>query len=207
MTEVTRVPIQPIAKGSLTKLWLGVIVAVLLGGSLAWAALPKTLSVDTITAGTGEQVEVGDVAFVNYKGRLASDGTEFEASQPIPWPIPDMFPEGTPFPVEEGATVPGFFQGLQQMQKGGKYELYIPSDLGYGDDPQPGSPIPPGADLIFEIEVIDIMPGSQFERNIQIQEAAARQQQMQQMQQGGPGGPPPGNAPGTPPGAQPGPPQ
>jgi hypothetical protein len=54
MTEVTRVPIQPIAKGSLTKLWLGVVVAILIGAGLAWAAMPKGLSVDTLVAGTGD---------------------------------------------------------------------------------------------------------------------------------------------------------
>ena len=41
MTEVTRVPLQPVAKGSLTKLWIGVIVAALIGVGLAWAAVPK----------------------------------------------------------------------------------------------------------------------------------------------------------------------
>ncbi len=53
MTEVTRVPIQPIAKGSLTKIWVGVIIAVLLGASLAWAAVPKGFSIDTLVAGGG----------------------------------------------------------------------------------------------------------------------------------------------------------
>ena len=52
MTEITRVPLQPIKKGSLTKLWLGVAVAVLLGAGLAWAAIPKGLDVETVTAGT-----------------------------------------------------------------------------------------------------------------------------------------------------------
>ena len=53
MAEVTRVPIQPIAKGSLTKLWVGVIIAVLIGAGIAWAALPKAFSVTEVTAGTG----------------------------------------------------------------------------------------------------------------------------------------------------------
>lgn len=201
MTEVTRVPLKPIAKGSLTKLWLGVIVAVLLGGGLAWAALPKTLSVDTITASDGQQVEVGDVVFVKYRGTLASNGEEFDKYEPIPWPVGDMFPEGTPFPVEEGATIPGFFEGLQEMKKGGKYELYIPSDKGYGDQDQPDQQtgeikIPANSDLIFEVEVVDIMPSAEFERNMQIQQAAAMQQQQEAAgAAGGPGGqgaPPPG---------------
>ena len=67
MAEVTRVPIQPVAKGSLTKLWLGVMIAILLGGGLAWAAMPKGLSVDTIVAGEGATPGIGDaIEFSRY---------------------------------------------------------------------------------------------------------------------------------------------
>ena len=50
MTEITRVPLQPIKKGSLTKLWLGVLLAVLVAAGLAWAAMPRGLDVETVTA-------------------------------------------------------------------------------------------------------------------------------------------------------------
>jgi FKBP-type peptidyl-prolyl cis-trans isomerase FkpA len=192
MTEITRVPIQPVAKGSLTKLWIGVILAIAIGAGLAWAAVPRGLNVETITAGTGPLPEQGDVLFIKYKGTLASDGTVFDESRDIPLPVQGLFPEGTPFPIEEGATIPGFFEGLQQMQKGGKYTLFIPADKAYGAEPPPGAPIPPNADLEFEIEVVDVMSQQTFERNLGI-----LQQTMQaQMGQGGPGGPGgPGGAP------------
>ena len=64
MTEITRVPLQPIKKGSLTKLWLGIVVAVLLAAGLAWAAVPRGLDVETVTAGTGDSPKLGDVVFV-----------------------------------------------------------------------------------------------------------------------------------------------
>ncbi|MEQ5788983.1 FKBP-type peptidyl-prolyl cis-trans isomerase [Erythrobacter sp. NFXS35] len=186
MTEITRVPIRPVAKGSLTKLWIGVILAIAIGAGLAWAAVPRGLNVDTITAGTGPLPEQGDVLFIKYKGTLASDGTVFDESRDIPLPVQGLFPEGTPFPIEEGATIPGFFEGLQQMQKGGKYTLFIPADKAYGAEPPPGAPIPPNADLEFEIEVVDVMSQQTFERNLGI-----LQQTMQaQMGQGGPGGAP-----------------
>ena len=175
MTEVTRVPLQPIAKGSLTKLWLGVIVAVLLGAGLAWAAMPKGVSIDTITEGTGDSPKIGEVVFVKYVGKLA-DGTEFDRSQELPMP-PGMLPEGTPMLLEEGTLIPGFITGLTQMRKGGKYELFIPSDQAYGANPQPGSPIPPNADLVFEVEVKGILSRA---------EAEAKLQQLQAMM-----GPPP----------------
>ena len=187
MTEITRVPIKPVAKGSLTKLWVGVILAVLVGAGLAWAAVPRSLGVDTIVAGKGPTAAKGDVVFVKYKGKLASDGTVFDESQDIPLPVQGLFPEGSPFPVEEGATIPGFFQGLQQMQEGGKYTLFIPADQAYGATPPPGSPIPPNADLEFEIEVIDIMSRQTFDRNLQI-----LQQTMQSQMGGAPGGAGPG---------------
>jgi FKBP-type peptidyl-prolyl cis-trans isomerase FkpA len=205
MTEITRVPIKPLAKGSLTKLWIGVVLAVLVGAGLAWAAVPRSLNVDTVTEGTGPVAAKGDVVFVKYKGKLASDGTVFDESQDIPLPVQGLFPEGSPFPVEEGATIPGFYQGLQQMQKGGKYTLFIPADQAYGAAPPPGSPIPPNADLEFEIEVIDIMSRATFDRNLQI-----LQQTMQSQMGGGapggagPGGPAPDGAPQGPPPAMPG---
>ncbi|QUL36628.1 FKBP-type peptidyl-prolyl cis-trans isomerase [Erythrobacter sp. JK5] len=214
MAEVTRVPIHPIAKGSLTKLWLGVIVAILLGGGLAWAALPKSFSMDTIAAGEGASPQVGDMAFVKYTGKLADTGEVFDESQDIPLPIEGIFPEGTPFPVEDGATIPGFFKGLQQMQKGGKYELFIPAEDAYGAeekaDPQTGEVrIPANSDLVFEVELVDFMSRQEFDRNLAILQQALQQQMPGGPGPGGPGGPPPSappeGAPAQPQGTQPGP--
>lgn len=189
MTEITRVPIKPVAKGSLTKLWIGVVLAVLVGAGIAWSAVPRGLSVETEVAGTGPNVAVGDVVFVKYKGKLAKDGTVFDESRDIPLPVQGLFPEGNPFPVEEGATIPGFFDGLQKMQKGGKYTLFIPADQAYGAAPPPGSPIPANADLVFEIEVVDIMSRATFDRNLKILQQAM-QQQMGAQQGGAPQGAP-----------------
>jgi len=197
MTEITRVPLKPVAKGSLTKLWLGVIVAIALGASLAWAALPSgppQLEVTTIVEGAGPKIAVGDVAWVKYTGKLAETGEVFDQTPELPPQIAEtvkgLFPDGSPWEMQEGRMVDGFFNGLQQMQKGGTYELFIPSDQAYGAEPPPGAPIPPDADLIFEVEVIDIMSQETYERNLGI---------LQQMLQasgpggpGGPGGPPPG---------------
>ena len=193
MTEVTRVPLQPIAKGSLTKLWLGVILALLAGAGLAWAAIPKGLSVDTLQEGSGPMAKTGDVVFVKYTGKLP-DGMVFDEHKPLPLP-PGLLPDGTPFLLEEGQVIDGFFEGLQKVQKGGKYELYIPAAQGYGDAPPPDSQIPANSDLVFEVEVVDIMNRTDAEARFQ-----AAQQMMQQMmeQQGGAPGAP-GAAPAQPP--------
>lgn len=190
MTEITRVPIQPIAKGSLTKLWLGVLVAVLLGAGLAWAAVPKGVDVDVVAEGTGPSPAKDDVIFVRYTGKL-TDGTIFDQSQDVALPIEGLLPQGSPLPL--GRMIPGFAEGAVQMKKGGKYTLFIPADKGYGaegqKDQQGNDVIPPNSDLIFEVELIDFMSEADFQRRLQVL------QQAMQMQQGQGAGPQPPSEP------------
>lgn len=183
MTEITRVPLQPIAKGSLTKLWIGVVLAVLVGAAVAWAAIPKGVTVTTLTAGAGASPTAEDVIFVHYKGSLA-DGTVFDESQAVPLPIEGVFPEGSPLPLDR--MIPGFTEGAVQMKKGGKYELFVPAAKGYGAagevNPQTGEVvIPPNSDLTFEVELIEIMSQEDFQRRVAVF------QQMMQQQQGAEG--------------------
>ncbi|OGS51875.1 MAG: peptidylprolyl isomerase [Erythrobacter sp. RIFCSPHIGHO2_12_FULL_63_10] len=175
MAEVTRVPIQPIAKGSLAKLWLGVIIAALIGLGIAYVAMPKGLELETLVEGAGANPQPGQAAFIRYVGRF-SDGTEFDRSRDEAIPVPGIFPGGMLWPLEEGGMIKGFYRSILQMQKGGKYKVFIPSDLAYGDKPPPGSPIPPGADLVFEVELVDFMSREDFERRLSIlQQVMARQ--------------------------------
>ena len=97
---------------------------------------------------------------------------------------PGLFPEGNPLLLEEGAIIDGFIEGLTQMQKGGSYVLTIPAEQAYGAEPPPGSPIPPNADLTFDVEVVDFMSRDDFQAR-----ANALQQMMGQQQQGQPGEP------------------
>lgn len=187
MTEVTRVPLQPIARGSLFKLWLGVALAILIAGGIAWAAVPQGVDVETLAEGNGAHPGPEDVVFVHYTAKLA-DGTVFDESQPIPWPVPGIFPDGFPMMLDE--MVEGFREGAVQMQKGGRYELTIPASKAYGEegrqDPQTGEyRIPPNSDLVFEVEVVDFMSRADFERR-----GAALQQLMQMQPPPGAGGPP-----------------
>ncbi|GGA08808.1 FKBP-type peptidyl-prolyl cis-trans isomerase [Blastomonas marina] len=178
MTEVTRVPLQPIAKGSLLKLWIGIAIAVLAAAGLAWAAQPKGLKLEVIEEGMGPTAEIGQVVFARYTGRLP-DGTTFDESQDFPIPE-SILPGGTPFAVEEGATIPGFFEGLQQVKKGGKYTLYIPAEKAYGSAPPPGSPIPADSDLVFDLEVVDILERADVEQRFQAAQQFMIAQQAQQ---------------------------
>ncbi|AKM10807.1 FKBP-type peptidyl-prolyl cis-trans isomerase [Croceicoccus naphthovorans] len=165
MAEVTRVPLQPIGKGILGKLWLGVVVAILLAAGAAWATGYKGVTVETLSAGTGSSPAMEDVVLVNYEGRLA-DGTVFDSGERVPFPV--------------NGVVPGFSQALVQMQKGGRYEIFIPSDLGYGSEAR--GTIPANSDLTFTVELID------FRTQAEIEEMQRQMQQMGMMP-GGPGAP------------------
>ena len=173
MSEVTAVPLRPIKKGSVTKLWLAIGVAVLSAGAVAWAATPAAvtsasgLRYAVLKPGTGPKPTDADFVLVKYKGSL-KDGTVFDQQERAPFPV--------------NAVVPGFSEGLKQMQKGGKYRLWIPPALGYGD--RQTGPIPANSELIFDVELLDIRSQAEVQQQMM-------QQQMQQMQGGGqPGGQP-----------------
>jgi FKBP-type peptidyl-prolyl cis-trans isomerase FkpA len=198
MAEVTRVPLQPTSRNSLIMLILGILIGAALASGVAWwMARPATVDVEEIRAGTGGNPKATDVVFVKYVGKLA-DGTEFDRSPAqSQWPIPGIMPEGVPMQLE--GVVPGFKDAIMQMQKGGKYTVTIPAEKAYGANPPPGSPIPPNADLTFEMELVDFMPLADAEAKVQqLQMAMMKQQQ----EQGG-AAPAPGGAPApTPPPAQ-----
>ena len=179
MAEVTRVPLQPIEKGSLLKFWLGVVVGAALAGAVAWfTSLPDTVSVDVVTAGEGDFPQETDAVFVEYVGKLA-DGTVFDQSPdqpPAPEEIAHLIPQGAYMQLD--GVVPGFREGVLQMQKGGSYVIEIPSDMAYGANPPPGSPIPANADLTFEITLHEIMTQEELEQrameiNLIMQQAQA----------------------------------
>jgi FKBP-type peptidyl-prolyl cis-trans isomerase FkpA len=174
MTEITRVPLQPIARGSLGKLWLGVAAALLAAGGVAWAAMPAQVDIDTITAGHGPSPSLADVAVINYKGTLP-DGKVFDQANAAVFPMQGL--------------IPGFTKALQQMQAGGHYKAHIPASLAYGDKAQ--GVIPANTALDFDIEVLAFMTREQYVQQMQMMQ---QMQQQQQQQGAGPHGGPPGGA-------------
>lgn len=179
MSEITRVPLQPVAKGSVGKIWLGVIAAVVLGSGVAYGTRYKGVEIETVKAGTGASPTKSDVALINYVGRLAN-GKEFDRGEKAVLPLETV--------------IPGFSEGLAKMQKGGKYVLEIPSEKAYGAEekrnPQTGEVvIPANSDLVFEIELIDYKSAAELEQQRMMLE------QMQKMQGGA--GAAQGGAPGA----------
>lgn len=185
MAEVTRVPLKPVNTWSLIMLFAGILIGVALSAAYAYVSVPR-VDVDELTAGTGGNPKPDDVVFVRYTGKL-EDGTVFDKSEDLPLPIPGILPAGTPLPLE--GMVPGFREAAVQMQKGGKYEVFIPASKAYGEqgrmNPQTGEGVPPNADLTFEIELVDFMPMATAEAKFQQLQQMMMQQQMQQGAEGG----------------------
>jgi FKBP-type peptidyl-prolyl cis-trans isomerase len=108
--------------------------------------LPSGLQYRILTEGTGPKPTAADTVSCNYRGTLIN-GTEFDSS----------YKRGQPLSIQVTGVIKGWTEALQLMPVGSKWQLFIPSDLGYGDrgaDPRSG--IGPGATLIFEIELLSI---------------------------------------------------
>lgn len=97
-----------------------------------------------VKKGNGRKPKATDKVRVHYTGTLI-DGTKFDSS----------VDRGTPAEFPLNQVIPGWTEGLQLMDEGSTYILYIPHTLGYGTNPT-GS-IPPGSTLIFEVELISIV--------------------------------------------------
>ena len=97
-----------------------------------------------VKKGNGKKPKATDRVRVHYTGTLI-DGTKFDSS----------VDRGEPAEFPLNAVIPGWTEGLQLMDEGSKYILYIPYDLGYGE--QPVGSIPPGSTLIFEVELLQIL--------------------------------------------------
>jgi FKBP-type peptidyl-prolyl cis-trans isomerase len=107
--------------------------------------LPSGLQYKVIKAGKGKKPKATDTVTTHYRGTLI-DGTEFDSS----------ISRGKPASFPVNGVIPGWTEALQLMEEGAKWQLFIPSNLAYGDRGTPGGPIGPNATLIFDIELISI---------------------------------------------------
>lgn len=107
--------------------------------------LPSGLQYKVIKSGEAGAASPGpnDTFVAHYRGTLI-DGTEFDNS----------YTRGQPLSLPVQAVVRGWVEALQLMKVGDKWELYIPSELAYGEAGR--GPIPPHAVLIFEMELLDV---------------------------------------------------
>jgi peptidylprolyl isomerase len=135
-----------------------------------------SLRYQDIKVGTGKDAEPNKIYKVHYTGWLAADGYKFDSSYDRRTPVigadgkPELDESGKPkmgdpqpisVPQGFGRVIPGFDQGFTGMKVGGKRRLFIPWQLAYGARGRPGPDaahpgIPPKADLIFDIELMDV---------------------------------------------------
>jgi FKBP-type peptidyl-prolyl cis-trans isomerase FkpA len=148
--SVSQVPLRPVAKGTLVRLWLAVAALIALAFAIAYygAGQFKNVIVDTVTAGSGPLITEMDGVIIEYTGRT-EDGTVFDTT------------EGRgPAPFLVMQVVPGFREALTKMQQGGRYKILIPGRLAYGPNPPAGSPIGPNEDLSFDVHVLQVAPNA-----------------------------------------------
>lgn len=129
-----------------------IIYASSLGVDLSAMELqPSGLYIRDLQVGEGDPTVAGDVMVVHYSGWV-NDGTLFDSSRN---------PGRDPFPVMVGAgqVIAGWEEGLPGMRVGGVRQLVIPPQLAYGAQ-SPSPLIPAGSVLIFEVELVEVNPGS-----------------------------------------------
>jgi FKBP-type peptidyl-prolyl cis-trans isomerase FklB len=107
-------------------------------------ALPSGLQYKILSAGTGPKPAASDSVVCNYRGTLI-DGKEFDSS----------YKRGQPATFPVGGVIKGWTEALQLMPVGSKWQLFVPSELAYGDRGT-GADIGPNSTLIFEVELLSI---------------------------------------------------
>jgi len=120
--------------------------------------LPSGLQYKVIKAGTGKKPKLDDTVTANYRGTLI-DGMEFDSS----------YKRGQPATFRVSGVIPGWTEALQLMEEGAKWQLYVPSNLAYGQRGA-GKVIGPDTALIFEIELVSIQEKGQEKKQENKQE-------------------------------------
>jgi FKBP-type peptidyl-prolyl cis-trans isomerase len=105
------------------------------------------LQYEIIEEGTGVSPGATDTVEVHYTGTLI-DGTQFDSSRE----------RQESFKTPLNRVIQGWTEGMQMMKEGAHYKFYIPSALGYGDERYAGPSIRPGSTLIFDVELLKVMP-------------------------------------------------
>lgn len=105
---------------------------------------PSGLQYKEITPGKGKSPKTTDTVTTQYKGTLI-DGTEFDSS----------YKRGQPATFQVSGVIPGWTEALQLMKEGAKWQLFVPSNLAYGEQGA-GREIGPSATLVFEVELISV---------------------------------------------------
>jgi FKBP-type peptidyl-prolyl cis-trans isomerase FkpA len=115
--------------------------------SMKTVVLPSGLEYVELREGTGAVAKKGAKVSVHYTGWLADSKKKFDSSVDRHEPFT--------FTLGAGMVIKGWDDGVEGMKVGGRRQLHIPAKLGYGDQGA-GSAIPPNADLVFDVALINV---------------------------------------------------
>jgi hypothetical protein len=169
MSAITAVPLRPLAKGSVLKLWIAVGLLVLVAAGLGWwgtrglqrSAMPSGVQYQVIREGSGELISSADIVLVHFVGRR-QNGEVFA----------DTRREQQPLQATTDNFLPGVGEGLKLMRKGSVYRFWVPPNV-WRAQAGANMPFDPNETLTFDVQVADVQFGAV---------ALRRQQQMQELQ-------------------------
>lgn len=191
MSAVTAVPLRPLAKGSVPRLWLAVGLLVLIAAALGWwgtrglqrSTMPSGVQYQVIREGSGELISSADIVIVQFVGRH-QNGEVFA----------DTRREQQPMRATTDNFLPGVGEGLKLMRKGAVYRFWVPPTV-WRPQAGPESPFDPNETLIVDVQVVDVQLGAAAQQRIQQMQELQRQLQSGGQQSGNSAAPAPeGNA-------------
>lgn len=172
MSAATAVPLRPIARGSVLKLWLGLGALALAAVALAWfgtGAMQREttasgLQFQAIEEGEGPQITPADMVALHYE--LSVNGEVVQSTRQT----------GQPFITGTEGLFPGFSEGLQMMRPGGRYRIWVPPHLGIQGEIPPNAPFDSDDTLVFDVEILEVAVGAAaMQRMFGLPEGAGQQ--------------------------------
>ena len=179
MSAVTAVPLRPLAKGSVPKLWIVLVLMVLAAAAFGWlgtgglqrTAMPSGVQYQVIRDGNGDLISSADVVALNFVARRENGEVLADTRRDRPLETsPDNF------------SVPGLGEGLKLMRTGSVYRFWVPPRIYQGQLP-PGLHLDPNEVLTFDVQVLAVSPGM-----AQTQRLQEMQRQMRGAEPGGAAG-------------------
>jgi FKBP-type peptidyl-prolyl cis-trans isomerase FkpA len=173
MSAVTAVPLRPLARGSVLRLWIALGLLVLIAAGLAWwstsglqrSAMPSGVQYQVIREGDGELISSADIVLVQFVGRHES-GAVFA----------DTRREAQPLRATTDNFLPGVGDGLKLMRKGSVYRFWVPPAV-WRTQAGANVPFDPHETLSFDVQIVDVQIGAAAQQRIQQMQELQRQMQ------------------------------
>ena len=142
---------------------------------------PLGTYVQILTEGAGDAIDTSKVLKVMYTGKTLEDGKVFDSNKDPKFNHTEALPVNMGAPAgTQGSVIKGWTDGLSLMKKGSKANLYIPSSLAYGSQGA-GADIKPNSNLVFEVEIVDVITAAQARVEAELERAKMEAMQKKMM--------------------------